>query len=900
MQAYSSRDILVDFGRFISNPNEPLLVTQREQRSAHSSVHGTRTFHVWTGDSLGEVFIKTHEEQPASGDRLAFDQNDEDGAGSISELVHQLRKADCAWHEVVFESQPRKLVFDIDGVEHPHTLKEVCEQVVEAVYVAGLQTIRNKFLASPTWLVMGSPNKTTSCHLMLTNFYFDRQQHIKLHEEMLKNLPAEYHKYIDRHTIASQFQLRLPGSNKYIQDSNNEWQLVNLKLPIELGCEFDSLNAPTFGDCCITVTDQLRASQYAVEKQEAPLWHNDYDGAGVAAELLQQAKEQGPQALKAQLEAFAPRVLKMQEDGKAGNLYFTRLESMWCPLCSRTHNNDNTLRARVYVGETGKAESLWFGCTHAPRDSKPMFVYPDVQRQPNSTATVASGKDSRRKAEKKLQLLTDAIRQYRKAGVVTLRSVHDVRQIRDQCFESFTQAFDYLASCYWWSETDGVWYREGGKWINLHEKSGVTTMLMGLHFEVDGQTYQGSKVWKRLVGLFNRKQAVFTDQVPYGLQPALDEPFNTFQRPELAEPSPSYKDNVAMLERFVQEQLASSEAPEFGRYLLDWCSHVVQRPCTKTGVMVALCGSRGSGKSMFLDLLCKIVGSSAVQVNNRGLDLVAGKFNGTLRQKTLLSFGELVSGRSITERELGALKSIITDCTMSIEYKGREAFNDQSYINVIAACNDPRSVTVEAGDRRICVISGFDTAHDNEDVAYWQTIIRKFSSQEFISDIHRMFATRNIQEFTPGLFPKSEMRELAVRQSKLAMYLLQQAKSGRFVLNESIPVTKMVKDFCYETGDLNNPLTLASRLRIEVSTHAELMELWRLSEDKETLLFGPKPPSQATLAKPAASLTFAELRKLLRSKGVAVGGKDTKAVLLDKLAALKAAECRAMLAGSAE
>jgi hypothetical protein len=101
-------------------------------------------------------------------------------------------------------------------------------------------------------------------------------------------------------------------------------------------------------------------------------------------------------------------------------------------------------------------------------------------------------------------------------------------------------------------------------------------------------------------------------------------------------------------------------------YILDWCAHMVQRPWEKPGVALVLKGRMGTGKTLFTQMLARVVGMQNTLITANGKKLFA-QFNWHLADKMLIGAEEAFFGRS---RELSdQLKHLLTGDEIELEQK---------------------------------------------------------------------------------------------------------------------------------------------------------------------------------------------------------------------------------------
>jgi Family of unknown function (DUF5906) len=130
----------------------------------------------------------------------------------------------------------------------------------------------------------------------------------------------------------------------------------------------------------------------------------------------------------------------------------------------------------------------------------------------------------------------------------------------------------------------------------------------------------------------------------------------------------------------------------------------------KTGIVLVWLSDQGTGKSIFVDFIGRMMmgstdsgdlGSSYLHVLDE--TKVVGKFNGCLAGKLLVILDEAGTG---PYRDLANIfKGLVTELTMQIEKKGMEATSIDNLLNFIVLSNGERPVKVEKSDRRFAVFN---------------------------------------------------------------------------------------------------------------------------------------------------------------------------------------------------
>jgi len=119
-------------------------------------------------------------------------------------------------------------------------------------------------------------------------------------------------------------------------------------------------------------------------------------------------------------------------------------------------------------------------------------------------------------------------------------------------------------------------------------------------------------------------------------------------------------------------------------YLLDWCAITVQRPGEPIGVAVVLRGPQGAGKGSFAERFGSLFGPHFVQISSQ--QQVTGRFNAALARRVVVFADEAIWAGS--KSDAGNLKRLVTERTLMIEPKFREATPQKNCTHLIMATNE--------------------------------------------------------------------------------------------------------------------------------------------------------------------------------------------------------------------
>ena len=195
-------------------------------------------------------------------------------------------------------------------------------------------------------------------------------------------------------------------------------------------------------------------------------------------------------------------------------------------------------------------------------------------------------------------------------------------------------------------------------------------------------------------------------------------------------------------------------------YVLDYFSHIIQKPHIKTGVLLALKSKQGGMKGIILDKLAKIIGD-AHYAQNSNANFLFGDFNGQLEGKILVNLDEAFWGGD--KKLEGVVKNKITETRQTINKKNKENYMIDDYANyIITTNNDWFAGTTEDDRRHYCLeldnrMAGRMTP---EKLAYIQPVLDA-PCEAFAKVLYN----RDISEFKPRMFKKTKLLQTQVEMN---------------------------------------------------------------------------------------------------------------------------------------
>jgi len=201
------------------------------------------------------------------------------------------------------------------------------------------------------------------------------------------------------------------------------------------------------------------------------------------------------------------------------------------------------------------------------------------------------------------------------------------------------------------------------------------------------------------------------------------------------------------IQQFIDEVVSNGD-PTVATYLFDFLAHMLQRPEEKPRVMLVLMGGQGTGKGTFSRLL-ESIWSRTTLITNRIAD-VTGDFNSVLERKYVVWLDEALFVRDFKAAD--ALKSLITEPTISIHAKYQAPRNTFSCHRFFAATNSSHFARTDVDDRRFVYLPVSETYKGRQ--GYWDALNAALASPELPALVDHL-QNRNLALFDPTKRPSS-------------------------------------------------------------------------------------------------------------------------------------------------
>ncbi len=219
------------------------------------------------------------------------------------------------------------------------------------------------------------------------------------------------------------------------------------------------------------------------------------------------------------------------------------------------------------------------------------------------------------------------------------------------------------------------------------------------------------------------------------------------------------------------------------QYVRKWMASVIQKPKLLATALV-LRGLQGTGKNIFVEFFGKIFGNYYRTVTN--LDQIVGRFNSHLQSAFLINANEAIWGGY--QKEIGALKALITDSTIFIEAKGKDGFQIDNCRHLIVCSNEDWAVPMDLDDRRFFCLN-ISSIH-KEDTIYFEKIVKQMSEKGGASALLYDLLNEDLNNFNPRIMPPNDDGfDMKMKSaSSIEQYIYEALKAGSWNVTAGVPI----------------------------------------------------------------------------------------------------------------
>ena len=212
-----------------------------------------------------------------------------------------------------------------------------------------------------------------------------------------------------------------------------------------------------------------------------------------------------------------------------------------------------------------------------------------------------------------------------------------------------------------------------------------------------------------------------------------------------------------------------SKQNEVYEYILNWMSHIVQKPEVKTDVALVFYSIiEGAGKNIIFDIFSKLMGSYSARFKDT--DDLTSRFNSQMMGK-LFCVGDEINARA--QEVANELKDIITRKDEVIEFKGKDKIFCKDYKNYTFTTNNENVFKVSNCDRRYLFIECPD---EKKSLEYFTPLVDLLNDDIKLKHLFNFCKTRDISNFNS--------RNIVVTEYKQRLMLANAPSYIRFIKDE--------------------------------------------------------------------------------------------------------------------
>ena len=179
----------------------------------------------------------------------------------------------------------------------------------------------------------------------------------------------------------------------------------------------------------------------------------------------------------------------------------------------------------------------------------------------------------------------------------------------------------------------------------------------------------------------------------------------------------------------IKEVLADGDE-DASAYIINWLAWLFQNPDKQAETAIVFRGGRGTGKGMLCRAVINALGQHGIHISTPSL--MTGQFNAHFRDCIGLFADEAFwAGNKQGE---GQLKRIITEDTLVVEAKGRDAIVVRNMLHIMIASNEDWVIPAGTDERRFAVFAVSDK--HKQDSEYFTKLATAFDGVEMQAFLH--------------------------------------------------------------------------------------------------------------------------------------------------------------------
>lgn len=217
------------------------------------------------------------------------------------------------------------------------------------------------------------------------------------------------------------------------------------------------------------------------------------------------------------------------------------------------------------------------------------------------------------------------------------------------------------------------------------------------------------------------------------------------------------KGNYSLFAQHLNKNICNGRK-DYTDWLWQWLAQLIQQPELKMGSAIALRGLKGTGKSVFADIVGKLCGQNYISISHG--EQVLGRFNSAYEQALLVCFEEAFWAGD--KKGEGVLKNLVTCTKLRIERKGLEAYTVPNFTRLIMVTNNCWIVPATWDERRFFVLDVQD--HWKDDAENFSAMFSQMDHGGYEALMYDLIHT----QIEPGILRKPPMTQALTDQIYLS------------------------------------------------------------------------------------------------------------------------------------
>ena len=197
-------------------------------------------------------------------------------------------------------------------------------------------------------------------------------------------------------------------------------------------------------------------------------------------------------------------------------------------------------------------------------------------------------------------------------------------------------------------------------------------------------------------------------------------------------------------------------------YVLNWTSHLVQRPTDLPGVGLVLTGEKGVGKDTFGDFLQEFVVGRHLSTNYTTNKQFFGTHDTGKLNKFLIKLEE--TSKKDCFDNASELKSSITAVQVTANPKGVQEITADNFARFLFTTNKPNPVDMSDGERRFVLLPCSNSYKGNYD--FWTKVRSVLFTPSAGAEVARFLLNRDITTFQIRKLPENKYQTSIIKSEE--------------------------------------------------------------------------------------------------------------------------------------